>query len=48
MAGKLRAVVEALLPEPPEAEWLRARLAPLVGIADPEAARPERAELFAA
>jgi class 3 adenylate cyclase/tetratricopeptide (TPR) repeat protein len=48
VAGKLRAAVEALLPEPPEAEWLRARLAPLVGIADPEAARPERAELFAA
>src|SRR6266540_2928845 len=48
VAGKLRSAVEALLPEPPEAEWLRARLAPLVGIADPEAARPERAELFAA
>mgnify|MGYP003287595409 CR=1 FL=1 len=48
VAGKLRAAVEALLPEPPEAEWLRARLAPLVGIADPEAARPERVELFAA
>ena len=48
VAGKLRAAVEALLPEAPEAEWLRARLAPLVGIADPEAVRPERAELFAA
>src|SRR5215213_6375129 len=48
VAGKLRAAVEALLPEAPEAEWLWARLAPLVGFVDPEAARPERAELFAA
>jgi class 3 adenylate cyclase/tetratricopeptide (TPR) repeat protein len=48
VASKLGAAVEALLPEAPEAEWLRARLAPLVGIVDPEAARPERAELFAA
>jgi len=48
VAGKLKEAVEALLPEPSEAEWLVARLAPLVGIADPEAAKPERAELFAA
>jgi class 3 adenylate cyclase/tetratricopeptide (TPR) repeat protein len=48
VAGKLKAAVEALLPGPSEAEWLLARLAPLVGIADPEAAKPERTELFAA
>jgi class 3 adenylate cyclase/tetratricopeptide (TPR) repeat protein len=48
VAGKLKAAVEALLPGPSEAEWLVARLAPLVGVADPEAAKPERAELFAA
>ena len=48
VTGKLRAAVADLLPEASEREWLRARLAPLVGIADPEAVKPERAELFAA
>jgi class 3 adenylate cyclase/tetratricopeptide (TPR) repeat protein len=48
VAAKLQAAVAALLPEPAEREWLRARLAPLVGIADPEAVKPERDELFAA
>jgi class 3 adenylate cyclase/tetratricopeptide (TPR) repeat protein len=48
VSGKLRAAVAALLPDPSEREWLWARLAPLVGIADPELAKPERAELFAA
>jgi class 3 adenylate cyclase/tetratricopeptide (TPR) repeat protein len=47
-SGKLRAAVEALLPDPSEREWLRARLAPLLGIADPDAVKLERAELFAA
>ncbi|HXP15252.1 MAG TPA: AAA family ATPase, partial [Actinomycetes bacterium] len=48
VSGKLQAAVEALLPDPSEREWLRARLAPLLGIADPDAVKPERAELFAA
>ena len=44
----LQAAVEALLPDPSEREWLQARLTPLLGIADPDAVKPERAELFAA
>jgi class 3 adenylate cyclase/tetratricopeptide (TPR) repeat protein len=48
VSGKLQAAVEALLPDPSEREWLRARLAPLLGIADPDAVKLERAELFAA
>jgi tetratricopeptide (TPR) repeat protein len=48
VAAKLQAAVAALLPASSEAEWLRARLAPLVGVAGPEATRPERTELFAA
>jgi class 3 adenylate cyclase/tetratricopeptide (TPR) repeat protein len=47
-AGKLQATVATLVSEPSEGEWLRARLAPLLGIADPDAAKAERAELFAA
>jgi predicted ATPase len=46
--AKLQAVLAALVPDPSEGEWLRARLAPLLGIADPDAVKPERAELFAA
>src|SRR5512133_2158221 len=45
---KLREAVAALVPDPSEREWLRARLTPLLGIADPDAVKPERAELFAA
>ena len=48
VSGKLQAAVADLLPDPSEHGWLRARLAPLLGIADPEAVKPERAELFAA
>jgi class 3 adenylate cyclase/tetratricopeptide (TPR) repeat protein len=46
--GKLRAALDTLLPDPPEREWLRARLAPLLGIAGPDAVKAERDELFAA
>src|SRR5215217_7633997 len=46
--AKLQAVLAALVSDPSEGEWLRARLAPLLGIADPDAVKPERAELFAA
>jgi class 3 adenylate cyclase/tetratricopeptide (TPR) repeat protein len=46
--AKLQTAVAAVLPDPAERGWMRARLAPLVGVADPEAVRPERAELFAA
>jgi tetratricopeptide (TPR) repeat protein len=46
--AKLQAAVAHLVPDPSEGEWLRARLAPLLGIADPDAVKAERAELFAA
>src|SRR5215213_11654311 len=46
--AKLQAVLATLVSDPSEGEWLRARLAPLLGIADPDAVKPERAELFAA
>ena len=48
VTGKLRTAVDTLLPDPPEREWLRARLAPLLGIAGPDAVKAERDELFAA
>jgi class 3 adenylate cyclase/tetratricopeptide (TPR) repeat protein len=48
VSGKLRAVIADLLSDPSEREWLRARLAPLLGIADADAVKAERAELFAA
>ena len=48
VTGKLRAALDTLLPDPPEREWLRARLAPLLGIAGPDAVKAERDELFAA
>jgi class 3 adenylate cyclase/tetratricopeptide (TPR) repeat protein len=47
-AAKLEAAVADLLPDPSERGWLRARLAPLLGIAGPDAVKAERAELFAA
>src|SRR5215207_1911989 len=46
--AKLQAAVAVLVPDPSEGEWLRARLAPLLGIAGPDAVKAERAELFAA
>ena len=46
--ARLQAAVASLVGDPSECEWLRARLAPLLGIADPDAVKPERAELFAA
>ena len=48
VTGKLRAALDTLLPDLPEREWLRARLAPLLGIAGPDAVKAERDELFAA
>jgi class 3 adenylate cyclase/tetratricopeptide (TPR) repeat protein len=43
---KLTQALEGLVDEPSEREWLRARLAPLVGLGDPAAA--DRAESFTA
>src|SRR5918995_1127967 len=48
VAAKLEAAVADLLADPSERGWLRERLAPLVGIAGPDAVKAERAELFAA
>jgi class 3 adenylate cyclase/tetratricopeptide (TPR) repeat protein len=48
VSGKLRAALADLLPDPSEREWLRERLAPLLGIADADAVKAERTELFAA
>jgi class 3 adenylate cyclase/tetratricopeptide (TPR) repeat protein len=45
---KLHAAVEALMPDAPEQEWVRAKLAPLVGITQPEAGATERSETYAA
>ena len=46
--AKLQAMLATLVSDPSEGEWLRARLAPLLGVADPDGVKPERAELFAA
>src|SRR5215217_4306002 len=48
VTAKLEAAVADLLPDPSERGWLRARLAPLLGVAGPDAVKAERAELFAA
>jgi class 3 adenylate cyclase/tetratricopeptide (TPR) repeat protein len=48
VAGKLDAAVSALFSEPSERDWLRARLAPLVGLVTAEAAGVERSESFSA
>src|SRR5918999_6424918 len=48
VSAKLEAAVADLLGDPSERGWVRARLAPLLGIAGPDAAKAERAELFAA
>ncbi len=45
---KLSASVEALVEDSAEHEWLRARLAPLVGLADPQADAVEQMESFSA
>jgi class 3 adenylate cyclase/tetratricopeptide (TPR) repeat protein len=46
--AKLQVAVAHLVADSSEGEWLRARLAPLLGIAGPDAVKAERAELFAA
>ena len=48
VSAKLETAVADLLADPSERGWLRERLAPLVGIAGPDAVKAERAELFAA
>jgi len=48
VSAKLEAAVADLLADSSERGWLRERLAPLVGIAGPDAVKAERAELFAA
>jgi class 3 adenylate cyclase/tetratricopeptide (TPR) repeat protein len=45
---KLDAAVEALLQDSAEQEWVRVRLAPLVGITQPEAVSTEQSETYAA
>src|SRR5829696_3745694 len=48
VTAKLEAAVAALVADPADAEWLKARIAPLLGIAGPDGVKAERAELFAA
>ena len=48
VSAKLDAAVAALVADPADAEWLKARIAPLLGIAGPDGVKAERAELFAA
>jgi class 3 adenylate cyclase/tetratricopeptide (TPR) repeat protein len=48
VAGKLAAAVEAVADDQAEREWLKNRLAPLVGLAGDDAARADRAESFTA
>jgi class 3 adenylate cyclase len=47
-AAKLAAAVEAVVDDPSERGWLKARLGPLVGLATDEAARADRTEPFTA
>ena len=47
-AAALAGRIERLERDASEAEWLRARLAPLLGLAEPSAAVPDRAESFTA
>ena len=47
-AGKLADHIARLEPRVTEAEWLRARLAPLIGLAEPSSTAPDRAESFTA
>jgi class 3 adenylate cyclase/tetratricopeptide (TPR) repeat protein len=46
--AKLAARTALLEPRPKEAEWLRARLAPLLGLSEADAVAPDRAESFTA
>ena len=46
--GKLSACIAALVEEPAEAEWVRSRLAPLIGLADTNADGVEQMESFSA
>ncbi len=47
-AAKLAHHVAELESRPTEAEWLRTRLAPLLGLAEPDVAAPDRTESFMA
>ncbi|HSO54643.1 MAG TPA: AAA family ATPase, partial [Actinomycetes bacterium] len=46
--AKLEAAVAALVADPADQGWVKARIAPLLGLVDPEAARVDRSESFAA
>ena len=46
--AKLEAAVAALVADLADHEWLKARIAPLLGLVDPETDRVERSESFAA
>ena len=46
--AKLEAAVAALVADPADQEWVKARIAPLLGLVDPEGARVDRSESFAA
>ena len=46
--AKLEAAVAALMADPADQGWVKARIAPLLGLVDPEAARVDRSESFAA
>jgi tetratricopeptide (TPR) repeat protein len=48
VAAKLEVAVAALVADPADREWLKARIAPLLGLLDPESARVERSESFTA
>jgi class 3 adenylate cyclase len=48
VAAKVAAAVEAVVDDTAEREWLKARLAPLVGLATDEVARADHAESFTA
>ena len=48
VAGKLAAAVSTLFDDPAEQEWVRARLAPLLGLAGAEATDVEQSESFSA
>jgi class 3 adenylate cyclase/tetratricopeptide (TPR) repeat protein/type II secretory pathway predicted ATPase ExeA len=48
VAAKLEAAVAGLAADPADREWLKARIAPLLGLVDPETARVERSESFTA
>jgi class 3 adenylate cyclase/tetratricopeptide (TPR) repeat protein len=45
---KLATSVGAFVPDPLEQEWIRAKLAPLVGLGDPQAEGADRSETFSA